>query len=373
MAGKLVTAAFLIAVGGFAFGAEIANSDTCGSCHRDIYRMWRDSAHAEATENPFFYEIYREIREGEYKSRARACLACHAPLAVENNDPELKLSSSREGVSCDFCHSLARVDLTERGPVYQLDVGSVKRGTIAEADSPAHGVAFSELHRESRICAPCHEYVTDEGTVLFTTYSEWKSSRSAARGETCQSCHMGLTEADVVDPKLERKSSARVNLHEMPGGHSIHQLLKALDVKVDSTRRENRIGIEVTVTNEGAGHAVPTGSPGRRIVLVVMLEGGDGSSFEERRAYSKTYLDAKGKRIERAVDYFGKGVRLEADTRIRADEVRKESFRFSVPDTVPAYVTVKLQYEHSPRGEAEERVWMTFYTFRRLLKRTAEG
>lgn len=349
---------------------QAPTSDTCGSCHRDIYRMWRDSAHAEAGENPFFTEVLDEIRQTRKPELVRSCLECHAPMAILGDDPDMQRSASREGVSCEYCHSLVEVELTGRGAVPRLDVGRVKRGTIAEADSPAHEVAFSELHRTARVCAPCHEFVSPDGLAILTTYSEWAASRAAQRGETCQGCHMALTEGRVVDPRVERDSSARVNLHEMPGGHSLQQLLKALDVKFSPERTADGLNVAVRLVNEGAGHAVPTGMPGRRIVMVVEVSTSGGKAFREERVYAKTFSDAEGRRIDHVADYFAGGTRLDSDTRIRADETRTEVFGFPVPATDNASITVKLHYEHAPRGLDSERVWVTFYSERRFLRRS---
>lgn len=353
---------------GAASAAEPKSSDECGACHRDIYRMWRGSAHAEATEDPFFYQAYRDVASGPMKSRAKICLDCHAPMAIVKGDRDLKLGLSREGVNCEFCHSLAEVEITERGPVHRLDVGNVKRGTIAEADSPAHDVAYSDLHETSRICAPCHEYVTDDGTAILTTYTEWESSSFAEKGETCQSCHMAVTQGQVVDPKIGRESNAEVNLHEMPGGHSIHQLLKALNVKVHPRREDDTVFVDISVSNVGAGHAVPTGMPGRKIILEVAIDAGKAGAMSERRVYGKTFKNRSGKTLEHVADYFGPGVLLESDSRIQPDEERAETFEFPVPADTSAYLTVKLEYEHAPQGQDEEMDRLTFFTDRKLLR-----
>jgi len=369
MARTFLLVALSFGIVGATVAADVSSSDTCGGCHRDIYRMWRGSAHAEATEDPFFYQSYREVLE-KVPSRAKVCLECHAPMAAVKKDPSLTYGLSREGVSCDFCHSLVAVDMTDKGPRHRLDIGRVKRGTIAQADSPAHEVAYSELHKSAKLCAPCHEYVSEDGVSVLTTFSEYQASNAAKEGKTCQTCHMAVTAAQVVDPKVVRESSATVNLHEMPGGHSVQQLLKALDIKVKPVRSAEAIDVEVAVANTGAGHAVPTGMPGRRILLVVQINAGAGGTFEDSRVYGKSFKDSKGRTIEHVADYFGPNVLLESDTRIAADEVRRETFRFPVAANVPAYVTVKLHYEHAPSGDEGEKEWLTFFTDRKLLKRT---
>jgi len=344
----------------------MTTSDTCGSCHRDIYRMWRKSAHARSMESPVFLESLRLV-EAKDSGIARTCLECHAPLVTVNDDYLLNQKITWEGVNCDVCHSLVKVNLTGPGPRQVLDVGPVKRGPVRDASSMSHEVAYSELHVTSLGCAACHEFTNGEGTPILTTYSEWKSSAAAREGKHCQACHMGRTQADVVDPRVARSSLAEVNLHEVPGGHSLDQLHKALRVAIDPEREGDELVLEVQLANKGAGHAVPTGMPGRRVILDLKVRSSKGGSFEEERIYAKSYLDAEGATIRRDGDYFAPGVRLEEDTRIQPDERRSERFRFAVPADATAFVTVKLHYDHAPTGDDENRTWITFFSENRTL------
>jgi hypothetical protein len=344
-----------------------ATSDACGVCHRDIYRVWRESRHAEALEQPFFLDTFRETQSSRGPELAALCLGCHAPMAGILGDEKLERKISWEGVTCDYCHGLASVEMTKDGPRARVEISDVKRGPIRGAEPLGHAVAYSELHTQSLVCAPCHEFVNREGVGVLTTYTEWQQSSAAGRGETCQTCHMALTEADVVDPRIQRGTQAMVNLHEMPGAHTIRQLLQALSVSVEPSRAEGHLDLRLTLTNRGAGHAVPTGMPGRRIVLLVDVEGG-GETREDRRVYGKQFQDASGHVVSHVADYFAGGVRLESDTRIRPDEVRAESFRFDMPAEASAWINVRLVYEHVPRGERQERERLVFYTDRKFVR-----
>ncbi len=344
-----------------------ATSKTCGDCHKDIYRMWKASAHANAMESDIYQDAYRATEESEGKRVSHVCLKCHAPLAEVNSDWALEQKVTWEGVNCDACHSIAAVDTSGPNPRQVLAVGDVKRGPIRDAASTAHEVAYSELHATSLVCASCHEFTNAEGTPLMTTYSEWKESGAAKSGKHCQTCHMGRTRADVVDPKLVRISNAEVNLHEVPGGHSIDQLNRALSVAVDHARTADSLTVKVRLANRGAGHAVPTGMPGRRVILALEVRSSDGQSFEEKRVYGKFFADAAGQTITRDSRYFTSGVRLDSDTRIRPDERRTESFRFPIPARATAFVTLKLHYEHAPTGDSAGRTWLTFFTQNRTL------
>jgi len=342
-------------------------SDTCGSCHRDIYRVWRNSMHARAMEEPFFLDSYRETEALRGRQLASVCLECHAPMAAVLGDSALERKISWEGVTCDYCHGVKSVTETKSGPKAQVEIGRVKRGPIHEAESTGHDVAYSELHTQSLFCAPCHEYTNADGVPILTTYTEWKGSRAAERGETCQVCHMALTKADVVDPKVARSSQARVNLHEMPGAHTIRQLLTALKIDLDASQHGDQLRLELTVRNRGAGHAVPTGMPGRRIVLRVELSAG-GRTFVDSRVYGKQFANAAGGVVTHVADYFVGGLELQSDTRIRVDETRVESFDFPVAGNERATVEISLAYEHNPRGENAERERFVFYSDRRFLR-----
>jgi hypothetical protein len=347
--------------------APPASSETCGECHKDIHRMWSASAHGRSMEDEVFLEAYREARAGEGEAVSRQCLACHAPLTAVNSDWALAQKITWEGVHCDVCHGMVAVEMDGTNPRPVLDIGKVKRGPIKDAASSAHEVAYSELHTTALACAPCHEGSTPDGVMVLTTYTEYQASSAAREGKTCQTCHMAKTRANVVDPKIARVATAEVNLHEVPGGHSLDQLHKALQVALDPRRNGDSLLVTVRLTNKGAGHAVPTGMPGRRVILDLAVRSGTGEAFTGQRIYTKTFADATGATITRDSKYFTKGLKLEADTRIQADERRAESFSFPVPATATAHVTLKLHYEHAPTGGPENRTWLTFYTENRTL------
>ncbi len=364
--------ALILVVAGQGLAAPIAKgqvsaSDACGGCHKDIYRMWRTSAHAGSLEDPIFLDAYRETQAREGEEVSRICLRCHAPVAELNKDMALKQKITWEGVNCDVCHSLASVDLTATGARQVLDVGPVKRGPIRDASSSAHEVLFSELHTKPLACAGCHEYTNPQGVPILSTYSEWMESSAAREGKGCQSCHMDRTQAHVVDPRVARVALAEVNLHEMPGGHSLEQLHKALRIAIDATREGDTLAVAVRVINKGAGHAVPTGMPGRRVVMDVQVRTSENKSFEESRVYSRTFSDAQGAVITRDAGFFAKGVQPAADTRIRPDEKRIEMFRWPVPAGSTAYLSLKLHYEHAPTGGAEGRTYLTFLSEDRVF------
>lgn len=344
-----------------------SRSDICGECHRDIYRMWRGSAHAQSLEDPVFLDAYRETDRREGATVSGICLRCHAPAAGLIRDTGLDQKVSWEGVSCDICHGIAKVEVSGKGAVATYDVGMVKRGPIRDAASMAHEVEYSDLHTTALVCAPCHEYTSPTGTPIMTTYSEWEASAAAKDGKICQDCHMSKTRADVVDPRVARVPDAQVNLHEVPGGHSMTQLNKALSVTMRPTRDENGLNIEVGLKNTGAGHSVPTGMPGRKVVMDLTVRMSDGKSYDEQRVYGESFADSSGAPVTSDSGYFAHGATLAADNRIVSGEQRLETFQFPMTKSMTAYVSLKLHYEHSPTGTKENRTWITFYSADRTV------
>jgi hypothetical protein len=344
-----------------------SRSDVCGDCHRDIYRMWSVSAHAQAMEDPIFLGAFRETDRREGPEVTRICLGCHSPAVAMTNDFKLDLKTSWEGVSCDICHSISEVKMGERGPELRYDLGSVKRGPIRDAASGAHEVAYSELHMSALICAPCHEFKNGEGVPIMATYSEWQGSSAGKAGKSCQECHMSRAQAEVVDPRVARVPEAHVNLHEVPGGHSLTQLNKAVVVNLRPIRTDSELLLDVQLKNVGAGHSFPTGMPSRHVILEMKVRTNDGKSFEESRTYGRTFVDASGALIDHDSGYFAKGVKLTKDNRIASDEQRVETFRFPISNKVTAFVNLRLHYEHSPTGTDEGRTYLTFYTTERMV------
>jgi hypothetical protein len=322
-------------------------------------------------EGAIFLTALHDAAEKEGEKVARICLGCHAPLAAQIGDTKLENRLSWEGVGCDVCHSVASVDTSGANPKMVFDLGGTKRGPIRDAESNAHGVEYSEIHAGSLICIGCHEYAAGDGTPILSTYSEWQKSAAAARGESCQDCHMGRTEANVVDPSVKRTAGTPVNLHEVPGGHSLNMLNRAIHVSMKPERRGEELRVEVRINNKGAGHAVPTGMPGRRLILTVSVKTTQNQSFEEKRIYTKSFVDAEGNPIEHDGECFAEGARLLSDTRLMSDEQRVESFRFHVPTSAGVSIKTRVQYEHSPTGRPEDSTRLTVLSEDRSLKPAA--
>ena len=194
-------------------------SATCGECHRQIHEMWQRSMHAASSTDPVFLTSYLRALQETAGKASELCLPCHAPGASRSGDRWLREPASREGITCDFCHSVVSVDLSARGQRFQIALDGVKRGPLSDAVSPAHDIARSDLHKTAEFCAGCHEYESPEGLPIFSTYTEWRTSAKAREGKNCQDCHMPMTPGQTVKPEIGVYRS-EINLHDISGGHS---------------------------------------------------------------------------------------------------------------------------------------------------------
>jgi hypothetical protein len=249
-----------------------------------------------------------------------------------------------------------------------VEVSLVKSGPLKDVEAPVHGTLFSPVHTSSTACAPCHEYRNALGFPVLTTYSEWKNSRYAKEGWQCQSCHMSKVAGDVVDPKVKRSSMEKVNLHQMPGSHSLDQLNKTIKTRLTTAREGDQLKVSVEVANAAAGHYVPTGSPLRQLVLEVRADAYDGKHFQETRTYRRAVADAHGTILQREHFAFLKGAKMVSDTRLAPDEKRVETFRFAIPQGVQAQLKATFWYYYSPLASTEAQKRVTFQSISRLVR-----
>lgn len=315
----------------------------CGECHEDIYTSWKGSLHALSLQDPIFDAAYMQaLKLGGEEARQR-CLHCHAPMTMTNGDYSLEKGVTRDGVSCDFCHSVTAVHLDGREKPYVTEPGMVKRGIIKKAASPVHETAYSELHGRSEFCGGCHNYVTPEGAAVLSTYDEWRDGPFARKGIQCQDCHMVLSEGNVVRPDV-KSSRSQIHLHKLI--HDSDQIRRALSVRIaDSQRSGERLVVDVEVENRGSGHMVPTGIPTRRVVLEISLEA-DAFRRKQERIYQKVVADASGHLLEKDFEVMTLGARILNDNRIAPGETRRERFTFRVPPRGRIRISAALLYQY---------------------------
>ncbi|HJQ98563.1 MAG TPA: multiheme c-type cytochrome [Candidatus Polarisedimenticolaceae bacterium] len=336
------------------------SAEQCGICHRAIYDAWHSSSHAIAMTSPVFLAAEGEAERDYGREARKVCLNCHAPMAARLGDEELTRKVSWEGVTCDYCHSIRSVAEHDATALAEVRFDSVRSGPSKDAISPAHGTAYSEVHASARLCAVCHEYRNGLDFPVITTYSEWKGGPSGRGGVECQRCHMEIVRAAVVDPRIKRDASHLVNLHEMPGSHSQSQLNKALTARLSATRNGELVNVVVHVRNKGVGHAFPTGSPMRQLILEVRALSGGESVGTGSRLYTRVLADAHGDTIQKEYVAFLKAAKVVSDTRLAPEETRAENFSFKVPPGRPVRIEAAFYYRHTATGDPQGKSRIKF-------------
>lgn len=324
-------------------------SARCGRCHEQIYKMWQRSLHGAALTDPIFEASYMRAYLDTAGGAKSICLRCHAPVATVTGDLDLKNPASREGITCDYCHSIVSVDLERRDRPFKVVLDGVKRGPFGDSKSSAHGVALSELHLSAEFCAGCHEYANEDGLPILSTYSEWRVSPQAAQGKTCQKCHMPLGEGDTVRPGVGT-SRKGINLHDISGGHSSEQVRRSATAKILRVERQAPTSavVEVEIANVGSGHSIPTGMPTRKLILEVVLfcDGKEVQRFE--RPYQRVLLDRHGQPITDDHRAILEARTVRDDNRLRAGERRIERFFAAVPSKGALRAEMKFRYYYAP-------------------------
>ena len=266
-------------------GLTEISARSCGACHVEIYREWSESIHAQAWTDPYFQVDWA------FENLPQNCVTCHTPLADQQEElvvryrdadkldpvmrpnPRFDRELQREGVTCAACH---------------LREGTII-GVHAVEDAP-HPVRVDPafLSRTSP-CERCH-VVSGERWDMF--YRIPPCGTAAEIGESgrkpdCVGCHLPRVTRPVVPGGVARTGGR----HLFRGGHHPPTVASALTV---SHRRERDGAGErfvVTLTNSGAGHYLPTGTPDRHLSLVFrLLDARGGVLREERHIMKRTIL-----------------------------------------------------------------------------------
>lgn len=277
----------------------------CGGCHTRIYQEWKSSAMGRDLDNPVVYQFYTGTNgKGQtdgigyqpFTHGAKGdCADCHVPqltLDEHKNGREVDLGIALKdkldhGISCNFCHTLDQVHInknaddryeTRLSETVQQDASGAKHGPVKGAVSPAHAIQYSELHKDSKLCATCH--LNQEKFLSISTYADWKEAYDNGKThDTCQTCHMPLHQGKVA---LAMGGPLRdgVRSHTFIGASDPDMLKKALDLKLTTRIEGNVLVVTSTVENVGAGHRVPGSGPIRNVILKVEATSPDGQPLQ---------------------------------------------------------------------------------------------
>ncbi|MGH9780833.1 MAG: multiheme c-type cytochrome, partial [Candidatus Acidiferrales bacterium] len=204
-------------------------SETCKTCHADIYREWASSAHHFSSFNNQWYRKSVEYMQDTVGIRpSKWCAGCHDPALLLTgmfDRPVREIENTPEGqagLGCVMCHSIVAVQSTMGQNGYVLAYSPLDR--IATSKNPiVHNVVDfliklnPEPHRRSflkpfvrnqtaEFCSTCHKVHLDfpvnhyRWTRGFNEYDNWQASGVSGKGarsfyyppkpEMCTDCHM---------------------------------------------------------------------------------------------------------------------------------------------------------------------------------------
>ncbi len=192
---------------------------TCGTCHPQEYKEWSVSQHSYAQLSPVYLSLSSEINELSSGSNGDFCLRCHSPIGANLGESPFMSNldrhpTSREGITCVVCHRMnkdynkrsGRLALVEGGlldPVYG-PMGNEEMARVLKDDEfrvvTEEGKPGRKVHAEVKkfaslsqpiFCGTCHDVTLFNGFRLEEAFSEYRTSPAAAKGITCQDCHMG--------------------------------------------------------------------------------------------------------------------------------------------------------------------------------------
>jgi len=214
--------------------------ESCASCHQPQYQDWKGALHSTASSR-----LLRWTLRGKNAVEADACRRCHDPAAESGawtarelfptpEDPQHVLPR-RDGVQCSVCHVRQHV---RYGPPARPGAGA-----SAGAVLPHGGFRPEKAFEDSRFCSGCHTFSPriPPGGLVGDPFEEWRTSRFAEEGVSCQNCHMP-----------DRR-------HLFRGIHDREMTLGGLTIGLEVSRDgQGQVAATATITSTNVGHMFPT-------------------------------------------------------------------------------------------------------------------
>jgi hypothetical protein len=261
-------------VTGISDGNTLADVDTCGGCHADVFAQQQASAHAYSSfNNPIYRVAIDKLRDTVGNPPSRMCGGCHDIALLTDGIMEGKVepedTRAHAGVTCRVCHGIAEVRRDGNGS-YALS----RRPILLPRDGDESTV---EAHRRSarplrtaEMCGSCHRAFLSEATgnqgvflVGQDDYGAWLGSAynksglarvdDAIEQQDCIGCHMPPEKATRGDAAAKRDGV--VPSHRFPGGHTWLAAMLGDEEQMARQREflRDAVSIDVAEARDGAG------------------------------------------------------------------------------------------------------------------------
>jgi hypothetical protein len=364
------------------------SSEVCMNCHKEIYKQWKGSMHANSTalSDPIHATFYKKVvgdptKEGvihKASGKYPVCLQCHAPNAAKDKTTKLDANPVyAEGVNCIACHTLKKYNGIQR-PDGKLQLGlkaydvstdivqgpgrHSNRGLekLAAASDVFGGGGLTDeskpnphlgepvvmdgkeipsipmesnptLLRTSDACMGCHDQRNNpHGVPLCQTGNEYTMSDSKVN---CLSCHMPINDG-LAD-------------HTMGGGHNEGILRRSVVFDITTEQAGDKIKATVLMRNLQP-HSLPTGAPFRNIYMLLKAYDETGNVVWENAKKHPAKEDPQAYLQYALADEEGKpasppmAVKLGKDTRLKPHEER--TLEYEIPAKGVKLVRGELYY-----------------------------
>jgi hypothetical protein len=320
---------------------DTLRAEECATCHQEAFDEWSTTIHSQAWTDPYFQVDF------VFDGSQQICKNCHTPLDRQQEhlvlgfrdkekwdpilapNPDFDPVLQHEGVTCAACHLREGKILGPYG-----------------SDAAPHPVR--KLESGNEICANCHVVGGERWDTFYRfppcgTVAEIRATGGTgqdretapspgASGEIllpdlaalgCVECHMPLTERPVIEGDEPR--------------------------------------LTLTITNVGAAHYLPTGTPDRHLTVSLRLLDGNGDVLDETNHTLKRTIMWR----PFIIDLW--------DTRLPRNQPRTYDIEFSAagksaPAAVEAVVRYFLVPERRRKRIGYEDKEATFYeVFRRRV------
>jgi mono/diheme cytochrome c family protein len=303
-------------------GLKSVSASECQGCHEEIAREWAGSMHAKAWTEPYFQVDYA------FDGSQQICLNCHTPLAdqqpdlvlgfkdrdkfrpIQKPNPAYDPALRDEGVTCAVCH-------IRNGKI----VGPFKTGNAP------HPVEYDpELASGMKPCERCHVVFGNRWDTFYAIPPCGTVVEIEQQGQKqdCIGCHMPPVTRPVAKGGPPRKGRR----HLFRGGHDPETVARAL--KVEHIRTQD--GYRFTLTNVGASHFLPTGTPDRHLTLEARLMSASGEVIREKTYTMKRYI------------LWRPFITDLEDTRLPYGVPRTYDFRFKASEDMQGELDVTVRY-----------------------------
>jgi hypothetical protein len=267
-------------------------AEECATCHREIYDEWAKTIHSQAWTDPYFQVDWK------FDGSPQICKNCHIPLdrqqeykVVGFNDsekwdpilepnPDFDARLQHEGVTCNVCHF-------RNGKILGVSGNT----------SALHPV--EKLTNANQICVRCHvvsgrrwdtffkfppcgtvaEIKTSRGDHFVETVEEMTVDEMASLG--CVDCHMPLVQRPLVTDGALRETRQ----HLWRGGHDPETVKQGLTITFEPSSKDiaNNDSFVLRMTNIGAAHYIPTGTPDRHLTVQLRALDKNGKVIKEEK------------------------------------------------------------------------------------------